>query len=141
MKQLIILTIGIIALNSCNTQPCQFNIDKLEILAAFNVPKLDKGLYHCNQVENIKISFMDIATDKLTEGTIDDFLEKYNFVQDAEAHPNQFRNWEIYPDEFKNIIPEKADFYVKKANESDVNWIVIIERNTGYMWVEILYKE
>jgi hypothetical protein len=141
MKQLIILTIGIIALNSCNTQPCQFNIDKLEMMAHFNVPKLDKGLYHCNQVENIKISFMDIATDKLTEGTIDDFLEKYNFVQDAEVHPNQLRNWEIYPDEFKNIIPKKADFYVKKADESDVNWIVIIERSTGYMWVEILYKE
>ena len=141
MKQLIILTIGAIAFSSCNTSPCAFNIDKLEILAKFNVPKLDKGLYHCNQVENIKISFMDIATDKLTEGTIDDFLEEYHFVQDSVVHPSQLRNWEIYPDEFKNIIPKKADFYVKKADKEKVNWMVIIERNTGYMWVEILYKE
>ncbi|MGB0861563.1 MAG: hypothetical protein ACPG19_06000 [Saprospiraceae bacterium] len=141
MKQLIILTIGAIAFSSCNTSPCAFNIDKLEILAKFNVPKLDKGLYHCNQIDNIKISFMDIATDKLTEGTIDDFLEQYSFSKENAIHPSQLRSWETLPDDFKDIIPVKADFYVKKANNSKTDWIVIIERNTGYMWAEIEYKE
>ena len=83
MKQTLLLPIYVVLLLGfgCNTEPCDFNIDKIEIMARINIPKLTDN-FHCNKVGNVQITcieFDSLALEKSTMLNLVDYAERYEF--------------------------------------------------------------
>ncbi|MEM8887355.1 MAG: hypothetical protein AAGD28_05170 [Bacteroidota bacterium] len=142
MKNLIqthLLLILAFAMFACDSDPCQFNIDKHEILTGIDVPKTRGGACIPHEELGFKLSVWELDTLHLTEnssyGSLDGYMDRFKFT------PLQGN---IHEDKIK-LIPEKYqesllgdDLFYRSGERGTKRWIMIISRKNAILFGEVI---
>lgn len=142
MKQTYLLPIyAVLCLSmGCNTAPCDFNIDKIEVLAHLNIPPVTDNCY-CDKIDAIKITcfeFDSLALDKTTMSDLVDYAKRYEFEETDAIEARRFiRDLEHSISYFQQMGNGGKHFYKKEGTNKRVNWRIFLDIESGKMWVRI----
>lgn len=125
---------------SCNTEPCDFNIDKIEIMAHLNIPSITDNFY-CDKVDGVKITcfeFDSLALEKTQMNDLIDYANRYNFEESDAIEGRRFvRDLEHNISFFQQMGDGGRYFYKKEGASKNATWQVFLDIETGKMWVRI----
>ena len=142
MKNLpiLLLTLTLLSLYSCDYTTCDLNIDKHEVLMGVNIPKLTDP-YHCEKLAGKKISVFQIDMKLLSEEavhykSIDEYLEIHEF-QKVPTDNTDYLDWlKLFPEDLQSI-PVPAELYAKHSQRKNKPWHLLLEKTSGRMWAII----
>ena len=147
----IIIGIGIIGYGGCwglfhitaKSNSCErFNIDNIEIRTHIDIPSIysDPDCFSCilDKAANTKTNYFRIRTDKVD---MDRYVERNSFIPvnevidlDLSVFEKLTKIPEITPDNIKN-------HYYNSGKGKRTDWLSILDKNSGNLWVYMKYKD
>ena len=123
--------------NSCK----RFNIDNIETRIRIDIPSIydDSECFSCilDKAENTKTNYFKIRTDVVN---MDRYIERNSFISVSESDLDLSVFGKLV--KIPEITPENMQNYCYNSGEGKrTDWMAIVNKNSGDLWVYMKYKE
>ena len=117
-----------------NQRTCEWaNIDNIELHAHIDIPKVTT--WDCDYEKEINTKKAHFTIDK-KDFDINGYIQTYNLKKLTAQS-------EVVFDSFLNMASDsvaRQDYYYKKGAQDGEKWEILLDKNTGQLWVTIQYK-
>ena len=142
-----IVVIGVLGFGGCvgcyqyigNSNRCTGpNIDNIELRTRIDIPAVEQESRSCNfdKEKRIKTNYFKIRTEEVDMKRYVD-RNSFNPVNDANMNLSVFDVFAIKPE----ITPDNiGDFYYNSGERKGTDWLAIVDKNSGDLWVYMKIK-
>ncbi|MDL2230837.1 hypothetical protein LJB75_00280 [Bacteroidales bacterium OttesenSCG-928-L19] len=121
--------------NSCE----MYNIDNVELRARIDIPKIDRDFCYCvkDKAASTKTNYFKIRTNEVD---MDRYIERNSLisVDETDLDLSAFEKLTKVPE----ITDDNKQLFYYSAGESDkTEWLSIVNKESGDLWVHIQSKD
>jgi hypothetical protein len=126
--------------SAMNSNSCQrYNVDNVELRTSIDIPAIERENCSCilDEAANTKTNYFKIRTDAVD---MDRYVERNSFISINETNLDLtiFGKLAIIP----KITPDNSQsFYYHSGKGKNTDWLGIVDKNSGDLWVYMKYND